>query len=739
MEKLTITEVGRNFLLTAISEGRKVFFSKIKTSSVDNSLTDLSTLVELVEVKQSINIPYVKILENDSIKIRAVINNSELDVGYYIKTLGIYIEDELGQEVLYAVAIANEIADYLPEFTRGITGIEFTAILKVSSTSDISINVDPTGIVTISHLEQIEKDIEQIKIDTKSIIDLQLTNVTTDLISLKELLNNFKTELISLEVASNRTSENLNKIISDFICFKEVDYISFERETREFFSKYNILQSAYDNFVALYFDELVKQTTKDVNFERKLEELELKINNNSNNGSSVLSKALEDEVNKIKLEIEAQNNKNITDVEGVHGIKADNDYLYLKKNQNEWKKILKLPKPELVVEDSKNNNDTSNSLDGCITYELRYDTTDPNPETMFKVITPGFTKQKFVDFIGAYPCLLKNGKEAGRLDPNNFEQFEDGLPTDIESGDFGDVMICFPYRGIKIRPENENDPDCQVYIIEITNNIETMNEDDWWRAPFIPRQSTKIKNKMYIGAYYGYYDLTSTNQINGYSVSGKTLSYTSSYPYGSPATGVGPLLWAQWAYILILYMFYFQSGDSVKNLGWGRVADYMDSTTIVTGATNKKGMFYKSQHPDDANKFFGIEDVTGFYGFACEGMCYIHTEPLNIQLNNVSNYAEYDLTIKPYNESEHHTDGFFDKVLTFVKINGCYQPVFWNFGSNGSTTTFFKQTSKSYRNNYYGPNDDSFGQLTTSQTKKHHLFSVSCVKRNGGAFRIGKV
>lgn len=726
MEKLTITEVGRNFLLTAISEGRKVFFSKIKTSSVDNSLTDLSILVELVEVKQSINIPYVKILENDSIKIRAVINNSELDVGYYIKTLGIYIEDELGQEVLYAVAIANEIADYLPEFTRGITGIEFTAILKVSSTSDISINVDPTGIVTISHLEQIEKDIEQIKIDTKSIIDLQLTNVTTDLISLKELLNNFKTELISLEVAGNRTSENLNKIISDFVCFKEVDYISFERETREFFSKYNILQSAYDNFVALYFDELVKQTTKDVNFERKLEELELKINNNSNNGSSVLSKALEDEVNKIKLEIEAQNNKNITDVEGVHGIKADNDYLYLKKNQNEWKKILKLPKPELVVEDSKNNNDTSNSLDGYITYVLRYDANDPNPETMFKVITPGFTKQKFVDFIGAYPCLLKDGKEAGRLDPNNFEQFEDGLPTDIESGDFGDVMICFPFRGIRFTKENEDDETSEVYLIEITNNPDAFFDMTYYHNPFCSYPSGNVKSKMYIGAYSGTY-LSSTYNVR--SVSNAVIRSLAGVPSYDTQTNTGYMLSWQWTYILILYMFYFQSGNSVKNLGWGRLADV--NAVLKTGVTNTKGMFYKPMSTEEANKFFGLEDVTGAFGFKCPDLYWYST---NVFYSHISDYAP--LPYSPVNNKEFV---FFDKILSFVKSDGIYKPVFWNYHYNGSATTFFCQRSLGYRYNSYGADENYFGQIRTNSKTHTHLFSIGGVRGDHHYYRLGKV
>ena len=54
------------------------------------------------------------------------------------------------------------------------------------------------------------------------------------------------------------------------------------------------------------------------------------------------------------------------------------------------------------------------------------------------------------EFFGHYPVLFKDGAEVGKLNPNNFDQFEDGTTADISSGASGDAMICFPRRGLTI-------------------------------------------------------------------------------------------------------------------------------------------------------------------------------------------------------------------------------------------------------------------------------------------------
>lgn len=53
------------------------------------------------------------------------------------------------------------------------------------------------------------------------------------------------------------------------------------------------------------------------------------------------------------------------------------------------------------------------------------------------------------EFFGHYPCLFKDGQEVGKLNRNNFAQFEDGTTADITSGNAGDVMIAFPRHRIK--------------------------------------------------------------------------------------------------------------------------------------------------------------------------------------------------------------------------------------------------------------------------------------------------
>ena len=54
------------------------------------------------------------------------------------------------------------------------------------------------------------------------------------------------------------------------------------------------------------------------------------------------------------------------------------------------------------------------------------------------------------EFFGYRPCLFKNGKVVGYLNPNDFTKFENGTSADITSGNAGDVMIQFPRRGVRI-------------------------------------------------------------------------------------------------------------------------------------------------------------------------------------------------------------------------------------------------------------------------------------------------
>lgn len=105
----------------------------------------------------------------------------------------------------------------------------------------------------------------------------------------------------------------------------------------------------------------------------------------------------------------------------------------------------------------------------------------------------GMTAEQWDEFFGHYPVLLKDGKEVGRLDRNNYALFEDGSLADIESGKSGDVMIAFPRRGLKITKSGTT-----TMTISMTNDPD--NPDFKYYAH---QRGSVQKNVFYIGAFKG--------------------------------------------------------------------------------------------------------------------------------------------------------------------------------------------------------------------------------------------
>lgn len=84
-----------------------------------------------------------------------------------------------------------------------------------------------------------------------------------------------------------------------------------------------------------------------------------------------------------------------------------------------------------------------------LTYTL--DQTQSNPANMITAISEdaqNMYSADVINLIGAYPVLLDNsGNEYRKLNPNNFQQFEDGTDASSYTANASyDVMIAFPRR-----------------------------------------------------------------------------------------------------------------------------------------------------------------------------------------------------------------------------------------------------------------------------------------------------
>lgn len=239
---------------------------------------------------------------------------------------------------------------------------------------------------------------------------------------------------------------------------------------------------------------------------------------------------------------------------------------------------------------------------GTKTMTVRIDLTDSNPETWATYaddavgMTPG--SDAWDTFFGHYPCVLNNGVELGKLNRNNFAQYEGGSSAPITTVG-NDVMIAFPKRGIKLNIANNE------LIVSMTN---AEGADGYsYKAHSYKGNPCSI---FYLGAYKGY---ATGDKL--YSVSGQTP--TASQTIGTfrtqaqaRGTGYEQSGFFQLTYRQVMYLLKYKGANAQTAVGRG----FVDGNSAVygnVGYTNDKGMDWGESTGKYPMCLFGLED---FYG-----------------------------------------------------------------------------------------------------------------------------
>lgn len=212
------------------------------------------------------------------------------------------------------------------------------------------------------------------------------------------------------------------------------------------------------------------------------------------------------------------------------------------------------------------------------------------------------------EFFGHYPVLFKDGAEVGKLNRDNFAQFEDGNTADITSGDAGDVMIAFPRRGLSINTVGNN------LTIKMTNDPN--NPDFEYNAH--TRGST-AKDVFYLGVYKGYVASSKLRSLKGKTITANQTIGTFRTQAHSNGTGYEQSGFYQLTFRQCMYILKYKNLNSQETVGYGYVLS-SHSAAIATGGTEAWGMdceLIKSTNPSymtDQNhhvKCFGLEDFWG--------------------------------------------------------------------------------------------------------------------------------
>jgi hypothetical protein len=204
-------------------------------------------------------------------------------------------------------------------------------------------------------------------------------------------------------------------------------------------------------------------------------------------------------------------------------------------------------------------------------------------------------------FSSIKPCVFTEGLFQYYLDPNDYSKKIDGTDARILDGD--DVMVEIPKIGFKINTVDD------VMTVTITN----ATNDDNFEYYAHTRETRGDRDKLYIGAYHGSIR-TSTmlliSQSGDMPDSNRTIG---SYRTMAQRKGEGYDLLSFYQVVLLqcLFIIKYKNLNSQVALGRGKVSSSGSVKTVLTGGTDKKGMYFGSTSYYDQVKCFGIEDLWG--------------------------------------------------------------------------------------------------------------------------------
>ena len=332
-------------------------------------------------------------------------------------------------------------------------------------------------------------------------------------------------------------------------------------------------------------------------------------------------------------------------------------------------------------------------------YGIKIDPSDPDPNTAVTytddavgfiplnvnqssgICNYGSWKEIINNVFGIRPCLVKNnGQVTFQLDPDNYNKTIDGNDIDIQSGQFGQVMIRFKHLYYKFSIDQN------ILWFQVSNK---QVDHTWVDTAFVSEDGVgTIKNEMFIAAY----ESVQNNSILQ-SISGSLPSYRLSFEQIQSLSSFGVFHMmniVRKQFITFLGYLVTKSIDLEGNIGTGNT----DGPVIPTGTMNTNGLFYGKGNKLEGVKLFGIENLWGnklkYMNGIVQKLVYVLNE--NTGLTDPEQHL-YIKEFYPYNKIEDFEDkgkiepnksGYVSSIR-FVS-DSIYVPE----NLKGSTSTYFK-------------------------------------------------
>ena len=171
--KIQLTRLGKNMIMDGQNK-KPVAFTKVELGDGLLSGQSVEELTALVHSVMSVPLQNFTNNGDGTARLRFVLDNNDLDKGFFNREIGVYAKVGDGTEQLYAYTNAANLADYIPGKESPITRKIINLHLVIGNTANISIVAENSAYAT-------KIDIDKHR--TKTPIDHPLKSITGEYIA----------------------------------------------------------------------------------------------------------------------------------------------------------------------------------------------------------------------------------------------------------------------------------------------------------------------------------------------------------------------------------------------------------------------------------------------------------------------------------------------------------------------------------------------------------------------------
>ena len=203
--KLVVTRKGQALIAKMLAgTATDIDFTKVAASDASYSVDELEGLESLSAIMQESEISRKTRTNEVAVKVETAFSNTDLTVGYHMRTLGLYANDPDEGEILYAACVETSGNCYMPPY-NGITvsGAYIQLITTVGNAENVHLEVNPGAVATVGDIINLQNEINKLKASpVKRTVRLEASGLQNYLDRLPRLL----TEYLTLEVSGELSS-----------------------------------------------------------------------------------------------------------------------------------------------------------------------------------------------------------------------------------------------------------------------------------------------------------------------------------------------------------------------------------------------------------------------------------------------------------------------------------------------------------------------------------------------------